>query len=179
MPHRLTHPGGRRRRSALGGWLLAAVLVAWPALLSAQERTITGTVTSAESLAPLVGVQVTVKGTNIGALTNGEGGFSLSVPADATTLVFTSLGYRTTEVTIQERVEVTLEQQAIQLEGLVVTALGVEREKRSLGYSVQDVSGEQLNAVPETNVVDALHGQVAGVHITSATNPGGSSRIVG
>lgn len=179
MPHRSTHPGGQPRRRALGGWLLAAVLVAWPALLSAQEqRTVTGTVTSGESLAPLVGVQVSVKGTNIGTLTNGEGSFSLRVPADATTLVFTSLGYRTIEVPVQDQVEVTLEQQAIQLEGLVVTALGIEREKRSLGYSVQEVRGEDLVRVPETNIVNALQGNVAGVQVRNAGPTGGSSRIV-
>lgn len=178
MPHRLTHPGGRPRCRALGGWLLAAALVAWPALLSAQERTVTGTVTSEESLAPLVGVQVTVKGTNIGAITNGEGSFSLRVPADATTLVFTSLGYRTVEIPIQDQVEVALEQQAIQLEGLVVTALGIEREKRSLGYSVQDIRGDELTRVPKTNIVSALQGSVAGVHVTDAGPTGGSSRVV-
>lgn len=179
MPHRSTHPGGQPRRRALGGWLLAAVLVAWPALLSAQEeRTVTGTVTSAESLGPLVGVQIIVKGTNVGTLTNGEGAFSLRVPADATTLIFTSLGYRTIEVPIEDQVEVTLEQQAIQLEGLVVTALGIEREKRSLGYSVQEVRGDELVRVPETNIVNALQGNVAGVQVRNAGPTGGSSRIV-
>ncbi|MGH7502630.1 MAG: SusC/RagA family TonB-linked outer membrane protein [Longimicrobiales bacterium] len=161
------------------GLILGLALIAWPALVNGQEaRSVTGTVTAAESLQPLAGVQVTVKGTNIGTLTDAEGNFTLSVPADGTMLVFTFIGYRTVEAPVSAEVTVSLEQQAIGLEGIVVTALGVQREKRTLGYSVQDVTGEALSEVPEINVVNSLHGRVAGVHVTNAGPTGGSARIV-
>ena len=161
--------------------LLLAVLltVTVPALVGAQEmRVVSGTVTIANDLVPLAGVQVTVKGTVVGTLTNGDGVFNFRVPSNARTLVFTYLGYKTIEMPVDGRVEVSLEQQAIGLEGIVVTALGARREKRSLGYSVQDVTGAELTKVPEYNLVNSLQGQVAGVQITNAGPTGGSSRIV-
>ncbi|HEX6132576.1 MAG TPA: SusC/RagA family TonB-linked outer membrane protein [Longimicrobiales bacterium] len=162
--------------------LLLAGLLGSPGWLSAQEaRTITGQVTAAESRQAMAGVQVTVKGTTTGTLTDGRGNFSIEVPASAQTLVFTYVGYRTEErpiAGITGPVQVEMQVQAIGIEGIVVTALGVQREKRSLGYSVQDVTGEQIAEVPELNIVNALKGNVAGVHITDANTTGGSARIV-
>jgi TonB-linked SusC/RagA family outer membrane protein len=159
--------------------LLLTALVAWPSVISAQElRTVTGKVTGADNLQPLAGVQVTVKGTNVGTLTAPDGNFTIRVPGSATTLVFTYIGYKTAEAPAQSPVAITLEQEAIGLEGLVVTALGVQREKRSLGYSVQDVRGEDITKVPKTNIVTALQGTVAGVQVTNAGPTGGSARIV-
>ncbi len=179
MQHNTTGRGVSGRWSSVCGLILGLALIAWPALVNGQEgRSVTGTVTAAESLQPLAGVQVTVKGTNIGTLTDAEGNFTLSVPADGTMLVFTFIGYRTVEAPVSAEVTVSLEQQAIGLEGIVVTALGVQREKRTLGYSVQDVTGEALSEVPEINVVNSLHGRVAGVHVTNAGPTGGSARIV-
>jgi TonB-linked SusC/RagA family outer membrane protein len=153
--------------------------MAVPALAEAQElRTITGRVITIENLQALAGAQVSVKGTNVGTLTDEEGRFTLRVPPDATMLVVRYLGYRTVEVAVADEVEVTLEYQAIGLEGIVVTALGVQREKRSLGYSVQDVTGRDLAQVPELNVVNSLQGQVAGLHVTDAGPTGGSARII-
>jgi TonB-linked SusC/RagA family outer membrane protein len=141
-------------------------------------RVVTGTVTAADAMLPLAGVQVTVKGTNIGTLTDGEGNFTMRVPADATTLVFTYIGYKTAEAPVSSEVNVQLEQQAIGLEGIVVTALGVQREKRSLGYSVQDVRGEDITKVPELNIVNSLQGMTAGVQVTDAGPTGGTARIL-
>jgi TonB-linked SusC/RagA family outer membrane protein len=158
--------------------LLLAVLLALPAPTAAQERVITGRVTAEGNLQALSGVQVSVKGTTVGTLTDFQGNFSVRMPAGADTLVFTSIGYRSLTLPATDGMQVTLEQQAIGLEGIVVTALGVEREKRTLGYSVQDVRGEALVEVPELNVVNSLKGNVAGVQITDAGPTGGSSRIV-
>jgi TonB-linked SusC/RagA family outer membrane protein len=167
------------KRPIRASLLLSAALVALPALLAAQEmRVVSGTVVEASNSLPLAGAQITVKGLTIGTLSDGNGFFSMRVPAGATTLVFTNIGFLTTEAAITDDMAVTMEQQAIGLEGVVVTALGVHREKRSLGYSVQDVSGADINQVPEINVVNALQGQVAGVRITSAGPTGGSARIV-
>lgn len=161
------------------GSLVLAALVALPALLDAQEtRTVTGQVTAAETGQPVAAVRVTVKGTLLGTVTNSQGRFTLQVPANATTLAFAYIGFKALEVPVQSEMQVALERQAIMLEGPVVTALGIEREKRSLPYSVQDVQGEQLAAVPKLNVVNSLQGQVAGVHITDAGPTGGTSRIV-
>lgn len=159
-------------------WLAVAMLLGNAGWLAAQEQTVTGRVTAAEGLAPLSGVQVMVKGTNIGTITDPQGNFTLRVPADATTMVFTYIGYKTTELPIQSEMNVSLEREAIGLEGIVVTALGVQRERRTLGYSVQEVTGEQLTRVPELNIVNALQGNVAGVNVTDAGPTGGTARIV-
>jgi TonB-linked SusC/RagA family outer membrane protein len=169
--------------TARSAWtLLLATAVGFPLAVQAQEgQTIAGRVISAETRQPMVGVQVSVRGATLGTLTDNRGQFSFRVPASARTLVFTYLGYRTEERAVADitgPIEVALETQAIGLEGIVVTALGVEREKRSLGYAVQDVSGEQLTQVPKLNVVSALKGNVAGVQITDAGPTGGSARIV-
>ncbi len=168
-----------KRPATTAGTLLLAVLLAFPSLASAQAmRTITGHVTAEGASTPPSGVQVQVKGTNIGTLTDAQGNFTVQAPSSATTLVITYIGYKTQEVPIQGHVEVTLSQQAIGLQGLVVTALGIQREKKTLGYSVEDIQGSQVNQVPTPNVINTLQGQVAGVHITSSNTTGGSSRIV-
>lgn len=168
-----------RTASFVAGLLLAIAVLGAPDRASAQDtRMIAGEVVSAETQQPLPGVQITVKGTRIGTITNAQGAFTMQVPAGATTLVFTNLGFRTVEVEISARMRVELSPQAIGLEGLVVTALGVEREKRSLGYSVQDVRGEELSEVPELNIINSLQGNVAGVNVTNAGPTGGSARIV-
>jgi TonB-linked SusC/RagA family outer membrane protein len=161
------------------GWLVLAVLVAPPALLRAQEtQAIAGQVIAGETRQGIQGVRVTVKGTTITTTTDAEGRFSLQAPADATTLAFAYIGFRALELPIQSEMQVALELQALVLEGVVVTALGFEREKRTLGYSVQEVQGADMTAVPELNVVNALQGQVAGVQVTDAGPTGGTARII-
>ena len=128
----------------LAGLLRLAVLLV-PAALSAQERTVTGTVIQRETRQPLPGVAVAVRGTMIVVVTDAEGFYSLRVPADAETLAFSRLGYRTQEIPVAPRVDVEMFQEAIGIEGLTVTALGVRRERRSLGYSVQDVAGTEIS----------------------------------
>lgn len=163
--------------------LLLAFVLALPGLASAQAaRTVTGQVLDAETGQPMTGVQVVVASTNQSVATDARGNFSVSVPAGPQTLRVRFIGYRTSEVAVAATatgpLAVRLDRQAIGLEGLVVTALGVEREQRSLGYSVQEVSGDRLAEVPELNVVNSLKGNVAGVHITDAGPTGGSARIV-
>lgn len=166
-------------RRQLLQWLLAAAFVVLPAAASAQEaQTVTGRVTDGDTGEPLPSVRVTVKGTVIGTLTDKEGRFSITAPENATTLVFASIGVRRREVPIAAAMSVELERVALELEGVVVTALGIEREKPTLGYSVQDVSGDAVSEVPELNLVNSLQGRVAGVQITDAGPTGGSSRIV-
>ena len=159
--------------------LLLVAFLLIPGALGAQEiRTVTGTVTELETLQAFPGVEIGVKGTKILAVTNAEGFYTIRVPAGAETLVASYLGYRTQEMAVAPRVDVQMSQEAIGIEGLTVTALGVKREKRSLGYSVQDVSGADISEVPELNIVNSLKGKVAGVQITNAGPTGGSARIV-
>jgi TonB-linked SusC/RagA family outer membrane protein len=155
------------------------MFIVLPAVLAAQEaRTVTGKVTAGPTNVPQAGVQIQAKGTNVGTLTDAQGNFTLRVPVSATHLVFTSLGYRTVEVPISNQVTVNLVEQPIGLEGITVTALGIQREKRSLGYSVQDVRGQELAEVPELNMVNSLQGRVAGVQVTDAGPTGGTAKIL-
>lgn len=162
--------------------VLMLTLLLLPTAMSAQERReVTGQVLEAESRQPMVGVQVTVRGSQAGTVTNDRGMFTILVPPTASALVFTYVGHRTEEVRlagVTGPLQVLLQPQPIGLEGIVVTALGVQREKRSLGYSVQDLAGDAVAEVPKVNIVNALKGQVAGVQITEAGPTGGSARIV-
>ncbi|HEX6925698.1 MAG TPA: SusC/RagA family TonB-linked outer membrane protein, partial [Longimicrobiaceae bacterium] len=158
--------------------LLSLALAFWAPEAMAQARTVTGRVTAAETGAPIPGVSVSVPGTSIGTLTDAEGRFTLQVPADATTLSFRALSYGSRDVQITgTELNVTLESQAVALEGVVVTALGLQRQARTLGVAAEQVAGEAL-APSVPNIVANLSGKAAGVHITTASTPGGSSRIV-
>ncbi|GAB2454373.1 SusC/RagA family TonB-linked outer membrane protein [Hymenobacter qilianensis] len=165
--------------------LLFMVILLMTSLLQqaiAQDRTVTGRVTDRSTGEGLPGVTVLVKGTSVGSSTNSEGAFSISVPASATTLTFSSIGYVNVERAIgtESVIDVSLGTDTKQLGEVVVTALGRTEEKRSLGYSVQDVQGEVLTQARESNVVNSLAGRVAGVSINNSNggSPGSSSRIV-
>lgn len=146
-----------------------------------QQTTITGTVTSAADQSPLPGVSVVLKGTQTGTVTDAQGRFSIDISTPPAVLVFSFIGYRTTEIDAEGRsvVNVSLEADVTELEEVVVTSFGIEQEKRSLGFSAQAVSGENLIQMRQPNVVSALQGQVAGVQITNSGGaPGMSSRII-
>lgn len=145
----------------------------------AQNNLVRGRVLDADG-SPLSGVALTVKNTKKGTIASAAGEFSLEV-AGKITLVVTSIGYDTKEVSVEggQTIEVRLSKNVVQMNEVVVTALGVKREKRNLTYSTQEVKGEQLVATKEPNVVNALAGKVSGVQITSSSgSPGSSSRIV-
>ena len=112
---------------------LVHICVVW-----AQERSVTGKVTAAEDGLPLPGVNVVVKGTSLGTVTNTEGIYTLNVPANGTTLIFSFIGLTTQEVEIGARSTVDLQmgQDMQQLGEVVVTAVGIQRERKALGYSV-------------------------------------------
>ncbi len=159
---------------------LTAVFAFASSELWAQERTVSGRVTSVEDGSGLPGVNVVVKGTTVGTVTDIDGKYSLTVPAGNGTLVFTFIGLTTQEIEIGDRssIDVPMSQDAKQLNEVVVTALGISREKESIGYAVTQVGGEDLSQVNQTNVVNSLSGRVAGVQVTGASgNMGGSSRV--
>jgi TonB-linked SusC/RagA family outer membrane protein len=146
-----------------------------------QGRTVSGKVVSAGDGVALPGVSVIVKGTQTGTVTDVAGAYRLGVPSESSVLVFSFIGYRTTEVTVEGRstVDVQLETDVTQLNEVVVTSFGIEQEKQALGYSVQSVSGKDIVQMRQPNIVSSLQGQVAGVQITNSGGaPGMSSRIL-
>ena len=160
--------------------LLSMLLFMGNLVANAQTRTITGTVTSDEDQMPIPGVSVSVKGTTLGTVTNIDGVYELKVPEDAKTLVFSFVGMKTQEAPISgTTVDVSLSQQSIGVDEVVVTALGLSREKKSLGSAVQGVEGAELQKAGSPNVINSLAGKVAGVQINqSGGQLGSSSRIV-
>ena len=142
------------------------------------QQTVTGTVVDNMGI-PTPGTNILEKGTTNGTLTDFNGNFSIDVPGDAV-LVVSYIGFQTKEVAVnnQSNINISLEEDSQQLSEVVVTALGISREKKSLGYATQELDGENVNNVPTDNVVNALSGKVAGVQIKTNTNLGGSSNVV-
>lgn len=144
----------------------------------AQAQTVTGTV-SDESGKKLSSVSVTVKGSTTGTTTDASGQYRINALSDAT-LVFSSVGYATLDVPVSGRsvADITLLTTAQSLEAVVITALGITKQARGLGYSATNVKPEELTINRSPNVINALQGKVAGVNISSlGTGPGGTSKI--
>ncbi|MCX6326777.1 MAG: SusC/RagA family TonB-linked outer membrane protein [Bacteroidia bacterium] len=146
----------------------------------AQQKTITGTVKGVEDGQPVIGCTVQIKGTTTGITTDMNGKFTLAIPLSATTLVFSYVGMKTQEVEISGRtaLNIIMEPELLGLSEVVVTALGISREKKSLGYSVQQIGGEELNTARETNFVSSMSGKISGVAIKQPNTMGGSANIV-
>jgi CarboxypepD_reg-like domain/TonB-dependent Receptor Plug Domain len=152
---------------------LAAMLFA-----SAQDNTVTGTVTNSAGKG-IEGINILLKGTRRGTVTKSDG--SYSIKATSGTLVVSGIGYVQQEVPIdgQSSINITLKESASELESVVVTALGITKESRKLGYAVTTVSGDQFTKARETNVALSLAGQVAGLDVHgTAGGPGSTARIL-
>ena len=146
-----------------------------------QGRTISGKVTSIENGDALPGVNILINGTANGIITDVDGNYKLSIPSERTTLTFSFIGYMTQEVEIGARsvIDVTMLTDTKQLSEVVVTALGIERDERALGYAVQEVSSDAIVSSGSSSVVDALVGKVSGVQVTRSSGAaGGGSRIL-
>ena len=159
--------------------MLALLIFAGVQVVLAQT-TITGTVTSSEDGKGIPGATVLVKGTTVGLTTDMSGKYAIKVPAQGKVLQFSFVGMKTQDVTIgsQTVINVVLTPDVMNIEGVVVTALGISREKKSLGYAVEEVGADELNQTRSGNLITSLSGKVSGVNITSASgNMGGSSRI--
>ncbi|PPK87552.1 TonB-linked SusC/RagA family outer membrane protein [Neolewinella xylanilytica] len=153
------------------------LLVLLSGSLSAQ-RTLSGSVT--DDSGPLIGATVMAQGTTIGTVTDLDGLFALSVPEGIESLLVTYTGYegRTIPITAASEYEISLDESALDLSEVVVTALGVKREKKSLGYAVQDLDGEAIEQTRSTNVINGLSGKVAGLQVSAGNVPGGGSQVV-
>ncbi|GAB2555417.1 SusC/RagA family TonB-linked outer membrane protein [Spirosoma aerophilum] len=142
----------------------------------AQDVTVSGRVTSSDDGSGLPGVTVQIKGTARGTTSDANGNYRVSVPA-AGRLVFSFIGFATQEQVVGNRttIDVALSNNANNLNEVVVTALGIERDKRSLSYATQQVNGDRISQRGEPNVLNALQGKVSGVQITGASGEAGAS----
>jgi TonB-linked SusC/RagA family outer membrane protein len=159
---------------------LTLLLFAAVQLLQAQAVQISGKVTSAEDGSPMPGASIVVKGTTVGTLTDAEGNYSLLLPAGATELVVSFVGMKSQDIRIEGRTEidVVLEVDILGQFEVVVTAMGITREKKALGYSVQDVSSEELSRAGNPNMLTSLSGKIAGVEIRQQSGmPGAPSTM--
>lgn len=164
-------------KQKLNGFLVLLVVLA-AQLTFAQERSVSGIVTDNAGM-PLPGVSVLIKGTKTGTQSDFDGKYSIKAsPSDA--LVFSYVGMKSLEKPASSTsVNAKLSSDATQLESVVVTAMGIKREKKSLGYASQQIKGDDLNGgAPTPNVANLLQGKAAGVEITRNTNFGGSTNVV-
>lgn len=159
------------RKFLLIGFALFLTLSVW-----AQERVVSGKVSSQEDGSALPGVNVVLKGTTNGTVTDAEGNYKLTVPANGGSLVFSFIGLQTSEVEIGARVviDVALALDVQQLSEVVVTGQGIAREKRALGYAVSSVNQDQLASRPVSDLGRILQGKIPGVNITPTGGASGS-----
>src|SRR5690606_5745829 len=162
------------RKAAPGAWrrwvILSVPLFLLAIGLRAQQLTVSGVVRSGGAALP--GVSIIEKGTSNGTTSDSDGRFSLSVGSADPILVFSFIGYSTQEVNVGNRaqLDVSMVEEVTALNEVVVTALGVEREVKSLGYAVQTVDGDVMTKAREPNVINSLTGRVAGLQIKNQTD---------
>lgn len=155
---------------------ITAVLFVFMACTSAMAQyTVSGKITSGEDQSPIPGVNILVKGTTNGTISDADGNFSVNANSANDVLVFSFVGFASQEVSINNRtsLDVVLQTDAKQLNEVVVTALGIEKDKAKVGYAIQDVKGQDLVKAREPNAINSLVGKVAGLNI------GASSEVLG
>ncbi|MGV3558036.1 SusC/RagA family TonB-linked outer membrane protein [Larkinella arboricola] len=160
---------------------VAVALLLCSSLVMAQQIEVSGRITSEGEDSALPGVNVSVKGTTIGTLTDADGRYSIRVNGETAVMVFSYIGFETQEIRVENRrsINVTMKQDNKMLNEVVVTALGISRDKKALGYAAQNVNSEELVQNRQPNLVNALQGKVAGVTITSTGGaPGQGARIL-
>jgi len=156
--------------------LLSALLaMGW---VSFAQRIITGTISSKDE-GVLPGVNVLLKDSRVGVSSDAKGMYKITVPDDKSTLVFSFIGYGTREITVgnQSLIDIELVVDTKALQEVVVTAFGIEKEKKALGYTVQELKGSSIVEARSNNIVNNLSGRVAGVRVSSNGGPGSGSTI--
>ncbi|MBG7631470.1 MAG: SusC/RagA family TonB-linked outer membrane protein, partial [Bacteroidetes bacterium] len=160
--------------------LILVFSLAFTQEVAAQVKTVSGTVTAASDETPLPGVNVVIQGTTRGSQTDYDGNYSIETSVGEV-LEFSFIGMKTQLITVGDSntINVFLEDDALSLDEVIVTALGIKKEKKALTYSAQEVKGDELTTVKQTNVINSLSGKSAGVTITkSSSGAGGSSKVV-
>jgi TonB-linked SusC/RagA family outer membrane protein len=161
-------------------FLAVSLLILLSQSIQAQTLQVKGNVSAATDQQPLAGASVSVKNTNNKTLADEKGNFEISAPQKSV-LIFSFIGYKTKEVDVASPstfLGVSLEKGDNILEEVVVTALGISRQKKSLGYAVQELKSKDISEAKETNLVNALAGKIAGVNVTNSQGDMGSSRII-
>lgn len=167
-----------------GKWMLMLFAIAAisliPPVAHAQQRQVSGLVRSSTDGAIVSGASISLRGTNVATATNEEGRYTISVPNNDAVLVFTYLGHEPQEVVVGQRttIDVSLSPSQEMLSEVVVTALGIRREERSLGYSVGKVDGESLNNVIQENLLGGISGKIPGVTLNQTGGVGSSVSMV-
>ena len=158
--------------------LLALALVFISGTLSAQNVRVTGKVIDTKGL-PIPGATVLIEGTRTGVATDADGTFNIESPANAT-LHFSFIGMEDQIIPVDNRstINVTMAESSVALEEVVVTALGIEKERKALGYSVQDIKSDEILKNKQTNIINSLAGKVAGVSITQSSGSAGSGSTI-
>src|ERR1035437_1837931 len=168
-------------KSDIGFKLLENNLIVIMPKVILQQKVITGTVTDAKTKEVLVGVSIRIPGTSSGTITDVNGHYSLKVSNSVTELEFSFIGMKTIKETIDSRVLINVEMtpKETQLNEIVVTALGLSRAKKAIGYSQESIKGSDLSASNAPNIINALSGKMAGINITSPNGvDGGTTRII-
>ena len=146
-------------------------------VVSAQTSKVTGKVIG-EDGEPVIGAAIIVKGTTVGTVTDFDGNFSLNVPAEGKHLVISFIGMKSQEVAVKPQVSVKLMADTQDLDEVVVTAMGIKRERKALGYAAQDLKSDELNKAGTTSLASAIQGKLTGVEIRQSSGaPGASSQI--
>jgi TonB-linked SusC/RagA family outer membrane protein len=155
---------------------LAMFLLLMAQLTYAQDKSVSGTVTDQSGL-PLPGVNVLVKGTQNGTQTDFDGKFKVA-DAQGKTLVFSFTGMKTMEASASNGMKVKMADDSVQLEGVVVTAFGIKRKQKALGYATSTVNADEITRNPTPNIINSLAGKVAGLQVTASGGaPGQASRL--
>jgi TonB-linked SusC/RagA family outer membrane protein len=160
--------------------LLGTGMLVWNTSLFAQARQITGVILSEDDGKPMQGVTVTNRNTNAKTVTNAAGSYTIAAERGHV-LVYSFIGYATRTITVEDQNNISfrLQQEDKAMDQVVVTALGVQRNKRGLGYATNDVKGEEIANTQRDNLLTGLAGRVPGVTITTTTGmPGASSSII-
>lgn len=186
LPKRVSNREGKQETVSRSLLFLFVLLIAGAAPAAAQNAAISGVVVDAQTGETLPGVNVVIQGTQQGAATNPQGQYTISnLEAGTYSLVATFIGYsealiEDVEVSAGETaiVDIAMEPAALDLDEVVVTALGEQRQRRSIGYATETISGESLAEIPTTNFASLLKGKAAGVSLTESPTPGGSVGII-
>ncbi len=171
VSHKLTEIQKRILLSVFAMVLISGTLVA-------QNIRVTGRVVDDSGL-PAVGVTVIIEGTTTGVATQNDGTFSIEAPANAV-LLFSAIGMEGQRIPINNRtvINVTMNESSVIVEEVVVTALGIEKEKKALGYAVQDLKSDEIMRNKQTNIINSLAGKVAGVNVTQSSGSAGSGSTI-
>jgi TonB-linked SusC/RagA family outer membrane protein len=160
--------------------VLALLLLVGLQGVLAQTRVITGVVSSSEDKSPIPGVTIVVKGTTIGTTTNVDGKYVLSVPAKYDALLYSYVGMKTKEIKIGDAstMDIALEPDVMNMDEIVVTAIGIPRESKALSYSVQAVNSDDIQKAARTDVINSLQGKVSDVQIISSSGTAGAGSYI-